>query len=118
MGNMKLGGNKLIANIARFARENVANHQPREGVNNGTRERVRSNNLHSVGMPSHPQKVHKEVSKGKSLTINKLCESLGTKRVKRSKNDGKSTIRMQEINIEWIFTSLLLSRYRGKDTCI
>ncbi|KAF5759314.1 hypothetical protein HanXRQr2_Chr16g0739741 [Helianthus annuus] len=49
-----------------------------------------------------------------SLTINKLGESLGTKRVKRSKNDGKSTIRMQEINIEWIFTSLLLSRYRGK----
>ncbi|KAF5823837.1 hypothetical protein HanXRQr2_Chr01g0042631 [Helianthus annuus] len=43
--------------------------------------------------------------------INKLGESLGTKRVKRSKNDGKSTIRMQEINIEWIFTSLLLSRY-------
>ncbi|KAJ0537814.1 hypothetical protein HanRHA438_Chr08g0335511 [Helianthus annuus] len=30
-----------------------------------------------------------------SLTINKIGESLGTKRVKRSKNDGKSTIRMQ-----------------------
>ncbi|KAJ0735430.1 putative RNA recognition motif domain, nucleotide-binding alpha-beta plait domain superfamily [Helianthus annuus] len=76
MGNLKLGGNKLIVNIARFARENVANHQPRGGVNNGTRERVHSNNLHSVGMPSHPQKVHKEVSKGKSfvdILLNKTC---------------------------------------------
>ncbi|MFS7964373.1 putative RNA recognition motif domain, nucleotide-binding alpha-beta plait domain superfamily [Helianthus anomalus] len=76
LGNLKLGGNKLIVNIVRFAKENDASHLFRGGGNRGVNVRGYSDNLHSVGNPSHSGKVYKEVSNGRSfvdILLNKTC---------------------------------------------
>ncbi|KAJ0615358.1 putative RNA recognition motif domain, nucleotide-binding alpha-beta plait domain superfamily [Helianthus annuus] len=76
LGNLKLGGNKLIVNIARFAKENDATHHFRGGGNRGVNVQGFSKNLHSVGKTSHSGKVYKEVSNGRSfmdILLNKTC---------------------------------------------
>ncbi|KAJ0891813.1 putative RNA recognition motif domain, nucleotide-binding alpha-beta plait domain superfamily [Helianthus annuus] len=76
MGNMKLGGNKLLVNIARFAKENGVGFQSRVGGKSGANGRVSSNNKQPKGKPSHPLKVHKEVVNGRSfvdILLNKSC---------------------------------------------
>ncbi|MFS8022722.1 putative RNA-binding domain superfamily [Helianthus anomalus] len=65
--NMKLGGYKLLVNVARFAKENEASHRYRGGSNRGVEGRGFDNNLKFDGKPRQSAKVYKEVSNGKSF---------------------------------------------------
>ncbi|MFS7926638.1 putative RNA recognition motif domain, nucleotide-binding alpha-beta plait domain superfamily [Helianthus anomalus] len=67
MGKMKLGDNRLVVNIARFAKENEGIMQARSGFSKGKGGPVSANGVKSDGPARHPTKVSRVVNNGRSF---------------------------------------------------